>query len=480
MWMRTASDMQGWLGLQRHSIRLAKPTSFEPICVSNKAWNRTVVQPVLTPVDVFTPNDFPRHTYVNRAVSPPLEQQLKQALATPKEVISISGPSKSGKTVLIEEVVGFDNLITVSGSEIDSVTSLWDRVLDWMGAPSSETTSDAKASISGISSQIGGGGGIPLIAQATASVTTQSSDTGTNSVAATRGRQGLVQVQNEIAGSTFCVLVDDFHYIQTDLQIDIGRQIKTASERGIRIIAASVPHRSDDVVRSNSELRGRTLNIDTEFWTDGELEDIARKGFAALNVNIEEPMIKRLAQNACRSPQLMQRICLNVCNSLQVKQTYDIKRYVDENQIDLPNILATTSTSADFKTLVQTMHTGPKIRGQERNKFYFTDGSRGDVYRCILLAIKQDPPLMELPYSILMERIRSVCINDVPVGRSVTEACGQISSFASTDRTVEFDTDADVETFYISDPYWLFYLRCSPKLASLAKELHSLQAISFS
>ena len=67
-------------------------------------------------MDVFTPNDFPRYTYVNRAVSPPLEQQLKQALATPKEVISISGPSKSGKTVLIEQVVGPDNLITVSGS----------------------------------------------------------------------------------------------------------------------------------------------------------------------------------------------------------------------------------------------------------------------------------------------------------------------------------------------------------------------------
>ena len=170
------------------------------------------------------------------------------------------------------------------------------------------------------SSQVGGGGGIPLVAQASASVTTQSADTGTKTVGATRGRRGLTQVQNEIGGSTFCVLVDDFHYIQPNLQIDIGRQIKTASERGIRIIAASVPHRSDDVVRGNSELRGRTLNIDTEFWTDGELEDIARMGFTALNVKIQEPMIKRLAQDACRSPQLMQRICLNVCNSLQISQ----------------------------------------------------------------------------------------------------------------------------------------------------------------
>jgi hypothetical protein len=121
-------------------------------------------------VDVFTPNDFPRYTYVNRATNPPLEHQLQQALTTPKEVISISGPSKSGKTVLIEQVVGLENLIPVSGSEIDSVTSLWDRVLDWMGEPTSDTATSAKASTGGVSSQVGGGGGIPLVAQATGSV----------------------------------------------------------------------------------------------------------------------------------------------------------------------------------------------------------------------------------------------------------------------------------------------------------------------
>lgn len=315
-----------------------------------------VAQSVLTPVDVFTPNDFPRHTYVNRAVSPPLEQQLQQALATPKEVISISGPSKSGKTVLIERVVGSDNLITISGSEIDGVNGLWDRILDWIGAPTSEASSNAKTSTSGISSQIGGGGGIPLVAQASTSITTQNSDMDTKTVGTTRGRRGLVQVHREIADSSFCVLVDDFHYIRTKLQVDIGRQIKTASERGIRIIAASVPHRSDDVVRSNSELRGRTLNIDTEFWTERELEDIAHMGFKALNMQLEESMVARLAQNACRSPQLMQRICLNVCNTLGVKQVCEIKKYVGNREIDLPNILAITSTSADFKTLVQTMH----------------------------------------------------------------------------------------------------------------------------
>jgi hypothetical protein len=66
--------------------------------------------------DVFTPNDFPEHTYVART-GPNLEMRSGDAIATPKVVVSISGPSKSGETVLIEKTVGKDNLILVSGAE---------------------------------------------------------------------------------------------------------------------------------------------------------------------------------------------------------------------------------------------------------------------------------------------------------------------------------------------------------------------------
>lgn len=426
----------------------------------------------LPPISVFTPNDFPRLTYVNRLVSPPLEARLQQALATPKEVISISGPSKSGKSVLIERVVGEDSLITVSGSEITDIASLWDRVLDWMGAPSAVSTSNERTVMSGKIGTLAGNVGVPMVAGGSVIAGTQSSNIEKNSQSQTQGRGGLNQVQKEIGNSSYCILIDDFHYIPKNLQVDIGRQIKTAAERGIRIIVASVPHRSDDVVRSNAELRGRTQNIDTEFWTEAEILDIARLGFAALNINIGETTLQALAQNACGSPQLMQRICLNICTHLQISYGYAATRYVSSGEIDLREVLAITSTSTDYKTLLTTMHQGPKPRGTERNRYNFIDGSRGDVYRCILLAIQRDPPRMTFPYRELMERVSAVCVSEAPAGRGVTEACGQISGFAKADRTVEFDTDAEVETFHISDPYWLFYLRCSPKMKELAKEWH--------
>ena len=60
--------------------------------------------------EVFTPNDQPTVTYVRREQRG-LEDALRGALGTPKMVTSLSGPSKTGKTVLIKSVLDEDDLI---------------------------------------------------------------------------------------------------------------------------------------------------------------------------------------------------------------------------------------------------------------------------------------------------------------------------------------------------------------------------------
>jgi len=65
--------------------------------------------------EIFTPGFFPEHTYVERA-GEHLERDLRDGLDTPGQIVSLAGPSKSGKTVLVEKVVGRENLITIQGT----------------------------------------------------------------------------------------------------------------------------------------------------------------------------------------------------------------------------------------------------------------------------------------------------------------------------------------------------------------------------
>ncbi len=67
----------------------------------------------------------------------------------------------------------------------------------------------------------------------------------------------MAQVAREVGNSAYVLFLDDFHYMPRDLQADVAKQLKAAAELGIKTCVANVPHRADDVVRANPELRGR-------------------------------------------------------------------------------------------------------------------------------------------------------------------------------------------------------------------------------
>lgn len=78
--------------------------------------------------DVFRPGSFPEYTYISRksAVSDlPYEFRLAQAIKVSGFLTSLVGPSKMGKTILCEKVIGLENIVEVSGADFDEKTDFW-------------------------------------------------------------------------------------------------------------------------------------------------------------------------------------------------------------------------------------------------------------------------------------------------------------------------------------------------------------------
>ena len=422
--------------------------------------------------DVFTPNQFPEYTYIERPKED-LEGKLKRALQTPNVIVSLSGPSKSGKTVLAKKLVGEENLIHVFGAEVTSGSVLWERVLGWMDAPSSVTEQKADSRANKTGGEVAGKGSI-LVVELGGKATFDTTGTHSQTTTMTRADNSLSRVVKEIAKSDYVVFLDDFHYIPTEeAQQDVARQLKAAGEQGVKICTATVPHRADNVVRNNPELRGRLAQVDTTFWSAAELSEIAKAGFAKLQVKLPAAKMMDIAREACGSPQLMQRICLDVCFNLGIEKEFDALREMDFSPQQLQTILQQSSTHSDFGTMVANMHQGPKERGSERRVHEFIDGSHGDVYRAILLALAHGAPVMELPYNDLMERIQKVCVGEGPSASSIVQACRQIAKIAlriaPRERVLEWDDQELTGTMSVVDPYFLFYLRRSRKLDALAR-----------
>jgi len=419
----------------------------------------------LRATDVFTPGAFPLHTYVERS-DRNYEDRLRDALEIRGQVVSISGPSKSGKTVLVERVVSKDNLITTTGAGITKPDDLWDRILDWMNVPietSRFRTIEGDFSISG---EVKGTASIPLLAKAEIGGGSEVGIGTSSEKGRTYRRRGMNQIVSEIADSDFVLLIDDFHYMPRPAQEEIAKQIKEAVRLGVKIVTASVPHRSDDVVRANPELRGRVMSIDLEYWDEGTLKAIATLGFGLLKIVLDSATISDFVREAAGSPQLMQAICLNACFELGIRET---ERNVSDCTPDMEqrqNIFRRTALITDFRSLVDVLDSGPKTRGTERREYTFSDKTKGDVYRCILKAVSSDPPKLSYSYDEIQSRIRGICINDEPVGSSVIGSCLHMSKLAAErfprERVIDWDEQKLV--LDIPDPYLLFYLRWSGRL----------------
>lgn len=419
----------------------------------------------LRSTEVFTPGAFPLHTYVERS-DRKYEERLRDALEIPGQVVSISGPSKSGKTVLVERVVSKDNLITITGAGITQPSDLWNRILDWMDVPIETSKSRTKEGNVSASGGVKGGAGIPFLAKGEASAGIDVGIGTSSGSSRVYHRGGMEQVVSEIANSDFVLLIDDFHYMPRPAQEEIAKQIKEAVRRGVKIVTASVPHRSDDVVRANPELRGRVMAIDLEYWDENNLMAIANRGFELLGASLNPTSISDFVREAAGIPQLMQAICLNACFELGIRESSRAVVEYMPSQEQRQNIFERTAATTDFRSLVDVLDSGPMTRGTERKEYSFSDNTKGDVYRCILKAVSSDPPKLSFPYDEIQSRIRMICMSDEPVGSSVIGSCLHMSKLAAErfprERVVDWDEQKLV--LDITDPYLLFYLRWSGRL----------------
>jgi len=426
----------------------------------------------LSSAEVFTPTSFPSHTYVTREELHN-ERLLREWMRSSTLVASISGPSKAGKTVLVQRVVGEDNLITVSGATVRSPDQLWERVLDWWGEPHSTTASTTTASTETSASERGASIGVPGTGAA-GKHTTTTAHAGTEGTQATVNRRGLPQVVQEIAHTPYTILLDDFHYIPSQIQAEVAQNIKDAASRGVRICVASVPVKADNLVRALPELRGRVMAVDLDYWKVKDLIEIPKLGCPLLGLEVDNASLQMFAREAAGSPQLMQSICLWLCNHLGVRESAEPPRAVQLDELARKEILFLTSCTADFRSLVRAMVSGPRARPGERRAYVHQDGRVADVYLSIMRAVAMDPPLLSLDFAELQRRLEVLCKGASPDGASIVNACAKLGQIAAGFPAVtgpSFEWDEQAQIVLMPDPYLLFYLRWSIALEREADAL---------
>ncbi|HBZ80812.1 MULTISPECIES: ATP-binding protein [Brevibacillus] len=389
--------------------------------------------------EVFIPGAFPKYTYISRQSSEfdiSYEFRLNQSLNTVGFLTSIVGPSKTGKTVLCEKVIGIDKMKDFSGSDFKESEDFWVTIAKRVGLPLESDQTEQRT----IQGQ-----GIAGTREGVASSTTEKYHS---------NKDKVIQYFLE---NDWVLVLDDFHYASPNMQMEIAYQLKDAIRKYFKTVVISLPHRSDDAIRKNSDLSGRLNLINIEPWNTKELREIAVTGFGKLGLNINSTLANNMAQESLSSPQLMQSICLNLSLLLDIDNKDNPK--LDSSMLKKAYEM-TSLNLLSYREVARKLKNGPNPRGQKRKTYTINSGNQVDIYELLLKALSVDPPKVSLFIDEMKRRMDAlVSDTDKPDRLKIKTTIGQVQSIMQTSEPMYQVFEYKDDEVYILEPLFLFYLR---------------------
>lgn len=411
---------------------------------------------------VFVVGGQPTVTY-NPRPAQGLRERFEDYLDERGRILFITGPTKSGKTVLVREVI--PRGIRISGGEVASIDGFWADIVDSLSAYTEESAEWSNEAIEkdrdafDVAAKLGGSG-VGGVHEHTAG-----KGQGRRHVRS-RARSPRHVAKEELVKTKPPVVVDDFHHIDPDVQKQIVRGVKELVFEGVPVVFIAVPHRAADIVRAEREMARRVEQLEIKPWTDLELEEIATAGFDALNLDCPADLSEQMRSESYGSPHLMQDFCLQICKANDIRET------LPEREVLLPG-----DTESWFRQLAERQGTdesyrrlsqGPRQR-TDRKQRLLKDGTRADIYGAVLQAIAWTGPKAQLTWTEIRTALREVLNEEPPQRHEYTRVLEQMSEIARKlmwdeehkrfvgDPVLEFDPKLDA--LHISDPFFAFQLR---------------------
>lgn len=425
--------------------------------------------------EVFVPGKLPELTY-NPREDLHLEQALEDFVDESGAILTVAGPTKTGKSVLLRRTIA--NPLWCDGQGIDSVDTLWRLVADQLGVYLTLETSAEKSTTG--SAEVGVDVGLKVGGEYSASDST--------------GRRFSVDrplvsaVRDGIVASRRPLVVDDFHFVERPVQREIVRALKPLVLLGVPVIFASISHRVQDVVSAEPDMTGRVVPLEIPFWSVPELIVIARSGFAALNVvDRDDRLATILASEAYGSPHLMQRFCRELCKANGVREAQEIRRALQQPD-NWSDFFKAQTDDASREWFVRVLR-GPLVRGTQRAQYPVPDEKTLDGYGLALRAIAESGPELALSKRAIDQRVAALVRGTGPTTDNTTRALRHMSRIAGKRATEAAPSEEQLDAIegeevehlsdvqpvleymnaddpanarlHIADPFFAFFLRWS-------------------
>jgi hypothetical protein len=406
--------------------------------------------------EVFVPGGFPRHTYNPRATLK-LEERLSEVAENLCKLTTVTGHTKSGKTVLVRSMYPPEKSIWIDGGSVSEEEDFWSTIVDQLELYQNAEEGQSQLKSSQFGTEASGQAHF-LIAKGEAKVSAILGGSREKSKSALREVTSRITAIAGLRDAKLPVVIDDFHYLPRDLQGSLVRALKAPIFDGLPVILIAIPHRRYDSLKVEKEMTGRLHPVEIPLWKPDELAFIPKTGFPLLKSNVLENAIQSFVDESIGSPHLMQDFCRALCRKFGVKTDED-GQTIQPSQGDLREVFAEVADTIG-RPIFEKLARGPRQRA-DRIVRKLNNGTEVDIYGMVLHALAHiRPSLVTLEYEQLRAALRDIA-KDPPQLHEVARVLKHMATIAASDEssTPVIDFEEEEKVLHITDPFFAFYLR---------------------
>ena len=243
---------------------------------------------------------------------------FQDALKSDKQII-VYGSSKQGKTALVDKHIPYKDNIVVSLTPKTKVIDIYTSILkdlDIQNIIENESNNTKEATLGlGAAAKIS----FPLIGGGEAKLDSELKAGDESKVKSTP--MGFnIELPNDIAkiinkkGINKFIILENFHYLNEDVQSQLAFDLRTFQELGIRFIILGVWREKNRLTQFNGDLLDRITEVPVEPWGKDEFLKVIEKGSKYMNIDFAEKIKDKIIENAFDSIGVVQELLKSVCS----------------------------------------------------------------------------------------------------------------------------------------------------------------------
>lgn len=271
--------------------------------------------------EVFGVTSKPVLSYVERAA---VDDSFQEALGAHKQII-VYGSSKQGKTALVSKHLPYQENLLVSLTPKTQLIDVYQTILSQAGAKlttvtekvSQEATASVVTKFKAMIPLFGGaeaeaGGGL----KAGSGSETKYEEVPVN--------LELPQAVSDLLKRMMVnkwVILENFHYLQDDVQKQFAFDLRAFQELGVRFVILGVWRERNRMAQFNGDLLDRVIEIPVEPWLEADFRRVAAAGAAQLNIEFDPNLLSAVINSSFSSVGVFQELLRQICLSAGVRET---------------------------------------------------------------------------------------------------------------------------------------------------------------